>query len=186
MSGERFDRTASLATNVTSATALSVTALQPDALRADALEIVEYESWMFRETADLVLDGWEPPNEVLRNTVVENAVLHARSLCEIFVGPAKPDTITLKVLFSDLDRNRDRYVKLRDAKKKLKDAYTYRTLFNTRVMHPTVLRGRYGLYEEPLRTLRPKILAVVREIAALKKELHFRACEVRVPYSACR
>jgi hypothetical protein len=43
-------------------------------------------------------------------------------------------------------------------------------------MHPTVLRGGYGLYEKPLRDLRTKVLAVVREIASLKN-YQFRLCE---------
>jgi hypothetical protein len=42
---------------------------------------------MFRATADLALGSWtEPPSDVVRNAVVEDALLHARSLCEIFVG----------------------------------------------------------------------------------------------------
>jgi hypothetical protein len=36
-------------------------------------------------------------------------------------------------------------------------------------MHPTIMRGEYGLYEEPLRRLHPRIIAVIDEIATLKK-----------------
>lgn len=142
----------------------------------DPIEIVEYESWMFFETTRLVLDHWkEMPNVVIRHAVVEDAVLHARSLCEVIVSSAHKDTISLKVLFQDLKQNRERYKVLREARGQLEKeydhqngkSYTYRKLFNERVMHPTILRGSYGLYEEPLRRLYPKIHAVIREIATL-------------------
>ena len=149
----------------------------------DPLETVEYESWMFLATCDLALNHWNGlPNKVYQHAIVEDAVLHARSLCEVFVGPAKKDTITLKDLFPGLDQDAKKYKALREAKGMLEREYnqtngrtcTYRELFNTRVMHPTVLRGSYGLYEEPLRRLQPKILAVIREIESLEPKFKAR------------
>jgi hypothetical protein len=46
-------------------------------------------------------------------------------------------------------------------------SYSYETLFNTKVLHPTVFRGEYGSYREPLSRLRPRLLTIVDEIAAL-------------------
>ena len=164
-------------TTTTTTTTGAITSWESNPPPVDPLETLEYESWMFLATADLALDHWnELPSDVVRYAVVEDAVLHARSLCEVFIGPAEKDTISLRHLFPDLDENIEKYKLLRDARKKLAAEYdksngkkhTYRELFNTRVMHPTVLRGNYGLYEKPLRDLRPKILAVVREMASLK------------------
>ena len=172
-------------TTTTTTTTGSITSWESDPQPVDPLETVEYESWMFLSTAYLALEHWDDlPSDVVRHAIVEDAVLHARSLCEVFIGSAEKDTISLRHLFPDLDRNIERYKLLREARKKLIAEYdksngkkqTYRELFNTRVMHPTVLRGGYGLYEKPLRDLRPKILVVIREIASLKK-YPFRLCE---------
>jgi len=150
--------------------------------RVDPLETVIYESWMFLETAQLALDHLDGlPSAVIQHAIVEDAVLHARSLCEVIVGPHKKDTISLRELFPDLKTDREKYKALMANRKLLEKEYTkengkqcsYKDLFNTRVMHPTVLRGDGGLYAEPLRRLQPKILAVVREIARLK-ELSFQ------------
>ncbi len=149
----------------------------------DPIEIVEYESWMFFQTANLALNHLdEYPNIVIRNAIVENAVLHARSLCEVIISSGEDDLISLHKLFSDFNQNEEKYKALRAARKQLIKEYrgggrnpSYEKVFNTRVMHPTVLRGNYGLYEEPLRRLQPKILAVVRKIAALA------VCTFRIP-----
>jgi hypothetical protein len=140
----------------------------------DPIATVAYESWMFIETTDLALNHWDDfPNIVVQHAIVEDAVLHARSLCEVIVSSSDPDSITLKKLFPDLDTNINKFKVLRELKKQLAIEYdqdkspSYRELFNSRVMHPSILRGDYGQYGEPLRRLRPKIFAVVREIAAL-------------------
>ena len=67
----------------------SVTSWESDPPPVDPLETPEYESWMFLATADLARDHWnELPRDVVRYTVVEDAVLHARSLCEVSIGSA--------------------------------------------------------------------------------------------------
>jgi hypothetical protein len=143
----------------------------------DPLTTVAYESWMFQETSDAVLHHWqELPTDIIRYAVVEDAVLHARSLREIFLCLGQKDTISLKQLFPDLDTNIQRYLGLRDKAKAVRReychnngrTYNYETLFNTRVLHPTICRGEYGLYREPLSRLRPKLLAVIDEIAVLE------------------
>jgi hypothetical protein len=155
----------------------------------DPIVTVVYESWMFFETARFALDHWdELPNVVIRHAVAEDAVLHARSLCEVILSPPKKkDIITLAKLFPDLETNAVKYVALIAHAKELKRAYEpkYRMLFNSRVVHPTVLRGNYGLYEEPLRHLQPKILAVVCEIARLK-DLSFQLSSGEVIGSSTR
>ena len=146
----------------------------------DPLTTVAYESWMFRETSDAVLHHWrELPTDVIRFAIVEDAVLHARSLCEIFLRLGREDAISLKHLFPELDSNIEKYAPVRNKTKRLRKEYRqhngrpydYETLFNTRVLHPTVFRGEYGLYREPLTRLRPQLLAIVDEIAALAPSL---------------
>src|SRR5215467_13917464 len=62
----------------------------------DMVGTVEYESRMFLETSELALDHWaELPGKVVQHAVVEDAVLHARCLCEIFLGSGEEDTISL-------------------------------------------------------------------------------------------
>src|SRR5205823_1202948 len=53
------------------------------------------------------------PTNVIRCAVVENAVLHARSLCEIFLCSGQEDSISLKRLFPDFDTNIEKYRTLR-------------------------------------------------------------------------
>jgi hypothetical protein len=74
-------------TTTTTATG-SITSWESDPPPVDPLETVEYESWMFLSTADLALDHWnELPGDVVRHAIVEDAVLHARSLCEVGAAP---------------------------------------------------------------------------------------------------
>jgi hypothetical protein len=151
-------------------------ALNPAPPVDNPLVTVEYESWMFFETTRLTLNHWKDfPNVVVRHAIVEDAVLHARSLCEVIFSE-KDDLISLRMLIPDYDETAEEFKILSDARGQLSKEYrgrgrkpTYEKLFQTRVMHPTVLRGEYGIYEEPLRRLAPKILAVVREIARLTK-----------------
>jgi hypothetical protein len=142
---------------------------------------VEYESRMFLETCELALDHWdELPGKVVQHAVVEDAVLHTRSLCEIFLGSGEEDTISLKRLFPDFDSNKEKYGTLRGLLKTLRKEYvqengkpcSYKDLFNTRVLHPTVLRGKRGEYEEPLRRLRPKLSDIIKEVASLIRSDH--------------
>jgi hypothetical protein len=105
-------------TSTTTTTTGSVTSWESDPPPVDPLETLEYETWMFLATADLALDHWnELPSDVVRYAVVEDAVLHARSLCGMFIGSGEKDTISLRHLFPDLDKNKEKYKKLRDARK---------------------------------------------------------------------
>jgi hypothetical protein len=142
----------------------------------DPLATVAYESWMFHKSSDAALNHWQNlPSDVIRFAVVEDAILHARSLCEIFLCSGQEDTISLKRLFADIDTNIQKYKRLREEQKALRReccqnngrSYNYEELFNTRIFHPTILRGHYGLYHEPLSRLRPQLLAMVDEMARL-------------------
>ena len=142
----------------------------------DPMTTVAHESWMFRETSDAVLyHRRELPTDLIRYSSVEDAVLHARSLCEIFLCQGKHDTISLKHLIPGLDTSIEKSQPLREKTQALHReyrqhngrSYSYETLFNTRVLHPTVFRGEYGSYREPLSRLRPRLLTIVDEIAAL-------------------
>lgn len=130
----------------------------------DPLTTAAYESWMFRETSDAVLHRLgELPTDVIRFAIVEDAVLHVRSLCEIFLRLGRKDANAPL-------RNKTRRLH-KEYRQHNGRPYDYETLFNTRVLHPTVFRGKYGLYREPLTRLRPQLLAIVDEIAALAPSL---------------
>jgi hypothetical protein len=87
----------------------------------DPLATVAYESWMFHKSSDAALNHWQNlPSDVIRFAVVEDAILHAGSLCEIFLCSGQEDTISLKRLFADIDTNIQKYKRLREEQKALR------------------------------------------------------------------
>jgi hypothetical protein len=169
-------QTVATTTSAFESSALLINSRDPASPADGMLGTVDYESRMFLETCGLALDNWdELGGKVVQHAIVEDAVLHARSLCEIFLGSGKEDTISLKRLFPDFDQNKEKYDTLRKLRTALDREYchengracSYEDLFNTRVLHPTDLRGNRGEYEEPLRRLRPKLLDIIREIGSL-------------------
>jgi hypothetical protein len=139
--------------------------------RVKPLETVGYEVGMFFETVDIVLNHPELlKDRIFTNALVEDAVLHARSLCSIFVGPKQyRNDFELTNLLPDFKTERGKYRVIRQLKKELDRVYNkgnprYRNLFNEFVMHPTNLRGSFGLYEKPLRDLEPILRKFVREL----------------------
>jgi hypothetical protein len=147
------------------------------------LETVEYEVGMFFGTLEILRDRPEVLRElVLKNAVVEDAVLHARSLCGVFLDEPRDDDIGLSTLFSDL-RTNPLYTKLNGSVSRLRMIYgdsktpgSHRHSFNKMVMHSTELRGAYGLYDKPLSDLEPVIREIVSEIESLKGVKFRRIC----------
>lgn len=140
----------------------------------DPLETIEYEAGMFFGTVDIVLNDLHRFEELLlRNAVVEDAVLHARNLCGVFLedNPRKDD-IVLSQLFPDWADAK--YKTIRAAVSRLREAYgdkkaasSHQFAFNKMVMHTTNVRGAYGLYHKPLSDLEPIIREIVSEIESL-------------------
>jgi len=131
----------------------------------------------------------ERPDELaLRNAVTEDALLHARNLCVVFLDGdgAREDDIVLycktrpqekmpRVLFPDWEANDADYKEIKEAVSKLRDAYgddnkpgTCRYAFNKMAMHATKHRGAYGVYDDALRSLEPIIREIVGHIESLK------------------
>lgn len=137
------------------------------------LDTLEYEVGKFRGALEVA--GWEAEfarNRIVKFAMTECAVLHARSLCEVFLDPWKrDDDIRLVTLFPDYP-NDPKYRNLELAVKSLRDIYgegagSPRQTFNELVMHTTSVRGAYGVYDRAMDALRPVILNIVREIESL-------------------
>jgi hypothetical protein len=158
----------SVATTTTTATSamIGVLSSSPPAPVAP-LETVEYEAGMFFGALEILRDRPELLAElVLKNAVVEDVVLHARSLCGVFLDEPRDDDIGLSTLFPDL-RTNPGYTKLSDSVSRLRTIYgesktpgSHRHRFNKMVMHSTVIRGAYGLYDKPLSEIEPGRLCV--------------------------
>ena len=135
------------------------------------LKTVGYEAAMFFKTVEILFNQPDRLSElVFRNAFVEDAILHARQLCTVFLGPQDKDEITLSHLVPDLDTDPMKYQALREKRKILRKAYdrdgenSYRKAFNQFVMHPTKLRGEGGAYEKPLRELKPLLQDFIDEL----------------------
>ncbi len=133
-------------------------------------ETIAYEIKMFSRMLEILSDPDWLTEVALKNAIVEDAVLHARSLCEVFLDPGtRKDDIKL----AELIREPANYVELSAAIAKLRKVYSpsYRDMFNKNVMHPTKLRGDGRDYSEPLKELAPAIGEVVGEIEAAKDKI---------------
>jgi hypothetical protein len=151
-------------------------------------EIIEYEAGMFFRTFEMLFTQAERLDELaLRNAVTEDALLHARNLCGVFLDGdrAREDDIVLyckprsqakmpRVLFPDWEANHADYKEIKEAVSKLRDAYgddkpgTCRYAFNKMAMHTTKHRGAYGVYDDALRLLEPILHEIVGHIESLK------------------
>jgi hypothetical protein len=138
---------------------------------------------MFFGTAEIVLDRERFDRLgllILKNAVVEDAVLHARNLCDVFLDIRnKKDDIILSEQFEDYWDDTSKYWKLKDAISRLRKKYhedhdgdgpsSYRAAFNKLVMHTTKQRGVYGVYNAALSDLLPLFREIVSEIKSLKE-----------------
>jgi hypothetical protein len=163
------------ATTTTATSAVITVSSSSPPTPVEPLKTVAYEAGMFFGALEIIRHRSELLQElVLKNAVVENTVLHARSLCEVFLDKPRDKDIRLSKLFPDL-RTNPSYTKLNNLVSRLRKTYgksgtvgSYRHSFNTMVMHTTEFRGAYGLYDKPLRELEPIIREIVSEIEFLK------------------
>jgi hypothetical protein len=143
----------------------------------DLFETLGYEAAMFFGAMEVLRNQPEQPERpselLLRNVVVEDAVLHARQLCDLFAGSSKKDDITLQDLFPDFYTNHQKYASLRSMKKRLDRVYgndvpnTYHWAFNKLVMHATKLRDGFGIYTKALNDLEKILRVVIDEVERL-------------------
>ena len=121
---------------------------------------------------------------LLTNAVVESALLHARTLCAIFLNEGrKSSDIRLESLIDPdaLDPQQRRVID--DAVRKLDAAYgeesdqkSPRFIINSMVMHPNYRRGDHGRYDDVVNQLLSPIRAVVTALEALVSK-RFRPIE---------
>jgi hypothetical protein len=139
-----------------------------------ALETIEYELGMFLGIMALMKTAREKFEElVVRNALTEAAVLHARSVCAVFLDD-DPRDLTVSQLFDDWEFQ-PRYAKIKDAIGRLKAAFgiakdpaSHRSVLNRMVMHATKYRGAYGMYDTVLTDLYPIICEIGAQIESLK------------------
>lgn len=140
------------------------------------LDTVEYEAEMFFWAIAIALDPmrWAGIGNGWRNAASENAVLHARNLCRMFLNNGEPGEIRLSEVLDDLKVPFAMRRRLRPSIKKLRKVYGTRRdpdsaafAFNEMVMHTSKLRGGYGLYADLLQRLREPIREIVDEIQVL-------------------
>jgi hypothetical protein len=135
---------------------------------------------LFRALEILAKEAHRLDEKVLRNAMTEAAVLHARSLCEVFLSLSTkkkpwPDDIRLSGLFSDWDTDTSgKFDKIKNAVSRLDSAYgndqdqnSHHFAFNKLVIHSTRHRGAYGIYDQAFHDLEPIIREIVGHIEAL-------------------
>jgi hypothetical protein len=142
----------------------------------DPWEIVGYEAGQFRGTGAELSHPVRLSTQVLRNAVVESAVLHARILCDILLSRTNADDdirLTELHLPGDVDPVSDK------VDKKLLDQlaadYGNRRTpgtpcweFNKMLAHPTTERSTSYDYSKALSTLGPTIDKSLSEIEKLR------------------
>jgi hypothetical protein len=142
------------------------------------LETLEYEAGMLQRALQILANEAQRLDELfLKNAITEIAVLHARSLCSVFIEyKPRKDDIRLSRLFPDWDAETNgKYAEIEKARSRLKAAYgdhndpnSHHFAFNKLVMHATTHRGAYGLYDQAFADLMPIIEEIIRHIECLK------------------
>jgi hypothetical protein len=139
----------------------------------DPWGMLEYEIKMFEATYEIFFtrSTFVALPQALKNVVEENAILHTRQLCEIFLSFPKrrPHDIRFADLLPDW-RYHPRRAKISALSKKLRRRYP-RRLFDQNVMHPTGVRGTEYNYEKDLFDLYFLIKAIIRELDDESKSL---------------
>jgi len=136
-----------------------------------ALNIIEYEAGMLLEAEAALgdIEGVDSPRKlILRNAVVESALLHARNLCSIFLSGGYTDDIKLRQLLASYRLNPAEQGAVDAAVSRLDAAYgngdgLTRSIINKMAMHPSHRRSDRGVYDEVLR----KLLVPIREIISV-------------------
>jgi len=140
---------------------------------ADPLATIGYEVKMFFGVLDILRhDADRLDSRILWNAGVENAVLHARQLCQAFLNEGNDETdILLEGLIPDwesCDQLKDAVCRLKEAYGKKKDPASARYAFNKGVMHATNVRGEWGEYGPHLKRLEPIIRKIIGHIESRK------------------
>jgi hypothetical protein len=141
-------------------------------------EIIAYEVRMFKATYEIMLNPTafaQLQKKVLENAVEESAILHTRILCEVFLDRGfELDDIHLSKLFLNWKID-GKYRRIRQIQRDLRRQYGSGTregtpcwIFNKMMAHPTTRRGISYDYIPVLRNLAPYLLAIIKEIEALR------------------
>jgi hypothetical protein len=142
----------------------------------DPLEIVEYELGMFfgAIAALSVVESLNPLHrQVVKCTLVESSLLHVRNLCEIFLDKGDRHAIKLGNLLKGYGASPQRMSVL-DSAARLGKAYGRKDdpnspwdIISTMVMHASKRRSNYGVYDQVLRQLLPRIVEIKSALETL-------------------
>jgi hypothetical protein len=129
--------------------------------------IAAYEIDMLENLAD------GPSDWAKGNALTESRVLHARQLCDIFLGRGEQDEVRLASLLANHPQSRA----LRELVGELRTKYGNRNMsgspcwvFNKKMFHPTVERTDSHDYAPALRIVEPILKKIVAEIESLTHE----------------
>lgn len=156
-------------------------------------DIYDYEVWMYFQTRKLLLEhkGSSVQDRVLRNALVESAILHTRILVEILIDKFKLDDVTL----SKYVPNWKKMEELQKAVNELKEVYGHSFnqsspcgTINKMLAHPSGLRGASFDYSGTLSKLDPVVVKVIKLIGRGAEKIHedratFDENEVYTAYS---
>ena len=171
------------AATTTFSTAGTLNYFQPDADQR-AWHIVAYEVWMYFGTRSRMKTATAIEDDVLRNAIVESAIVHARILCDIFRSRATRQSggILLTTLSRGWKRSDPmRYKDLRSRVKDLVKAYGDHgvdgspcQIFDQKALHAD--QARYPSfqgydYSDHFSALDPAIRGVVDAIEAMHGKL---------------
>lgn len=142
------------------------------------LDTVEYEAGMFFGAVDgcTKIQQLEPSlRRIVRNALAESALLHARTLCAIFLNEGrKSSEIRLERLLDPYAVDSHQRKVIDDAVGELETAYgkesdekSPRFIINSMVMHPTYRRGDHGMYDDVVNLLLSPIREIVRALETL-------------------
>ncbi len=144
---------------------------------AEPIEIVKYESDMLVGLIDARAEIEEldlRSKRTVINALTESALLHARTLCAIFLSEGREAEIKLETLLAQFSPTEEQRRAIYEAIHQLEDAYgeesdhnSPRFIINSMVMHPTVHRGDYGVYDGVVNKLVPLISQVMSALQAM-------------------
>jgi hypothetical protein len=137
---------------------------------SDAWSVFDYEVDMFRNLCDLLVSGnseYGSLSLLLKNAIVESAVLHARILADILLSHIRePDDIGLRSLLPGFECAE--IAELRRAYGRRDDPLSPRSAFNKMLAHATTNRSNSFDYTVALNQIAPLILGIVDRIEAFR------------------
>lgn len=147
----------------------------------DPWDVIGYEVQMYFGMRAILASPALFAGQLIKNAIVESAVLHMRILCEVFTSTCpgenpKRDDIQFGHLFADWRTNPSRYTALQSLSAELQKTYGLKPVklgqprweLNKMLVHPTLNRGTTYNYDQAMTVIHPHVVAIVEELERLK------------------